>query len=57
MCEKMIREGKAYADDTPQEEMGAERMARKPSRHRDNSVEKNLAIWEEMKKVVKNSSF
>ncbi|XP_045040367.2 bifunctional glutamate/proline--tRNA ligase isoform X3 [Desmodus rotundus] len=49
-AEKLIREGKAYVDDTPAEQMKAEREQRIESRHRTNSVEKNLQMWEEMKK-------
>ncbi|XP_061172906.1 bifunctional glutamate/proline--tRNA ligase-like [Saccostrea echinata] len=50
LCEKMIRIGKAYVDDTDPETMKKEREERKDSVNRDNSVEKNLAMWEEMKK-------
>ncbi|XP_016020562.2 bifunctional glutamate/proline--tRNA ligase isoform X2 [Rousettus aegyptiacus] len=49
-AEKLIREGKAYVDDTPAEQMKAEREQRIESKHRGNSVEKNLQMWEEMKK-------
>ncbi|XP_005409334.1 PREDICTED: bifunctional glutamate/proline--tRNA ligase [Chinchilla lanigera] len=49
-AEKLIKEGKAYVDDTPAEQMKAEREQRVESRHRNNSVEKNLQMWEEMKK-------
>ncbi|KAK2561535.1 Bifunctional glutamate/proline--tRNA ligase [Acropora cervicornis] len=49
-AEKMIREGKAYADDTPGDKMKEEREQRVKSVNRDNSVEKNLEVWEEMKK-------
>ena len=49
LCERMIREAKAYADDTEPEEMKREREARTESRNRQNSVERNLAMWEEMK--------
>ncbi|XP_045443070.1 bifunctional glutamate/proline--tRNA ligase isoform X1 [Pipistrellus kuhlii] len=49
-AEKLIREGKAYVDDTPAERMKAEREQRTESKHRNNSVEKNLQMWEEMKK-------
>ncbi|XP_054432576.1 bifunctional glutamate/proline--tRNA ligase isoform X2 [Pteronotus mesoamericanus] len=49
-AEKLIQEGKAYVDDTPPEQMKAEREQRVESKHRANSVEKNLQMWEEMKK-------
>ncbi|PFX18452.1 Bifunctional glutamate/proline--tRNA ligase [Stylophora pistillata] len=49
-AEKMIKEGKAYADDTPADRMKEEREQRIKSANRDNSVEKNLEVWEEMKK-------
>ncbi|RMX52849.1 hypothetical protein pdam_00011314 [Pocillopora damicornis] len=68
-AEKMIREGKAYADDTAADKMKEEREQRIKSANRDNfmndhprsdalpqsnrelcAVEKNLEIWEEMKK-------
>uniref|UniRef100_A0A4W5Q0W3 Bifunctional glutamate/proline--tRNA ligase n=1 Tax=Hucho hucho TaxID=62062 RepID=A0A4W5Q0W3_9TELE len=49
MAEQLLREGKAYIDDTPPEQMKAEREQRTESRHRSNSVEQNLKMWEEMK--------
>lgn len=49
-AEKLINEGKAYVDDTPPEQMKAEREQRTESKHRSNSVEKNWQMWEEMKK-------
>ncbi|XP_063159695.1 bifunctional glutamate/proline--tRNA ligase isoform X4 [Candoia aspera] len=49
-AEKLIHEGKAYVDDTPAEQMKMEREQRIESKHRNNSVEKNLHMWEEMKK-------
>ncbi|XP_056021865.1 bifunctional glutamate/proline--tRNA ligase-like isoform X2 [Ostrea edulis] len=49
-CEKMIRLGKAYVDNTDPETMKKEREERKDSVNRNNGVEKNLAMWEEMKK-------
>jgi glutamyl-tRNA synthetase len=49
-CIRMIKEGHAYADDTPQETMRKERMDGIASKNRDKSVEDNLAILEEMKK-------
>ncbi|KAF2368161.1 Proline-tRNA ligase class IIa archaeal-type [Trinorchestia longiramus] len=50
MCEKLIKNGDAFVDDTDAETMKAEREERKESRNRNNSVEKNLSMWEEMKK-------
>lgn len=50
LCERMIKEGKAYADDTEPEEMKKEREAKIESKNRGNSIEKNLELWEEMKK-------
>ncbi|XP_074846044.1 bifunctional glutamate/proline--tRNA ligase isoform X2 [Carettochelys insculpta] len=49
-AEKLIQEGKAYVDNTPAEQMKMEREQRIESKHRSNSVEKNLQMWEEMKK-------
>ena len=49
-CIRIIKEGNAYADDTPQEKMRDERMKGIASECRDKSVEENLAILEEMKK-------
>ncbi|KZV51538.1 putative glutamate--tRNA ligase, cytoplasmic-like [Dorcoceras hygrometricum] len=48
MAEKLIREGKAYVDDTPREQMKQERMDGVESRCRNNSVEENLNLWKEM---------
>ncbi|XP_078505925.1 bifunctional glutamate/proline--tRNA ligase isoform X4 [Lissotriton helveticus] len=49
-AEKLIQEGKAYVDNTPAEQMKMEREQRTESKHRNNSVEKNTEMWEEMKK-------
>ncbi|XP_073950702.1 glutamyl-prolyl-tRNA synthetase isoform X2 [Choristoneura fumiferana] len=49
-CEKLIKEGKAFVDDTPAEQMKNEREQKTDSRNKNNSVEKNLQLWEEMKK-------
>lgn len=49
-CTEIIKAGKAFADDTPGDVMSTMRMAREPSVHRDDSVEDNLARFEEMKK-------
>ncbi|XP_050666009.1 bifunctional glutamate/proline--tRNA ligase isoform X3 [Leptidea sinapis] len=52
-CEKLIKEGKAFVDDTPAEQMKTEREQKVDSKNRNNSVEKNLKLWEEMKKGSK----
>ena len=49
LCERMIKEGKAYADDTEPEEMKKEREAKTESKMRNVSVDANLKAWEEMK--------
>ncbi|KAF2200903.1 glutamyl-tRNA synthetase [Delitschia confertaspora ATCC 74209] len=49
-CVRLIKEGKAYADDTLQEQMRKERMDGIASGRRDATVEENLARFEEMKK-------
>merc|ERR1719450_9875 len=48
-CEKLIKDGKAYIDDTDAETMKAEREQMKESKNRNNSVEKNLSLWSKMK--------
>ncbi|KAI8644389.1 tRNA synthetases class I, catalytic domain-containing protein [Parasitella parasitica] len=47
---KMIKEGKAYCDDTEQTVMREQRTARIPSKCRDNSVEETLRRFDEMSK-------
>lgn len=47
---KLIKEGKAYCDDTPLEQMREERMVGDASARRERSVEENLQVFtEEMK--------
>ncbi|KJA27129.1 hypothetical protein HYPSUDRAFT_132070 [Hypholoma sublateritium FD-334 SS-4] len=46
---QLIKDGKAYADDTEQLQMREERFNGIASKHRDDSVEANLAHFEEMK--------
>lgn len=46
---QMIKEGKAYCDDTPVEKMREERGEGIASARRDRSVEENLKMFEEMK--------
>ncbi|KAH7416420.1 hypothetical protein KP509_14G090700 [Ceratopteris richardii] len=48
MAEKLIREGKAYIDDTPKEQMRKERMDGIESKCRGQTVEENIALWKEM---------
>lgn len=50
MCKRLISEGQAYADDTDQETMRAQRMDGIASKRRDRTVEENLRIFEEMTK-------
>ncbi|EYC44520.1 hypothetical protein Y032_0459g1845 [Ancylostoma ceylanicum] len=50
MCEKLLKEGKAYVDDTDTETMRKEREDRVESKNRNATPEANLALWEEMKK-------
>jgi glutamyl-tRNA synthetase len=46
----MIKDGKAYCDDTPLEEMRAQRMDGIASKRREDGVEENLARFAEMTK-------
>jgi glutamyl-tRNA synthetase len=48
-CVQMIKTGKAYADDTEKELMHDQRWDGLPSGRRDESIEDNLAHFEEMK--------
>lgn len=47
-CEKLIKEGKAYVDDTEPEQMKKERDERTESNNRKNDVAKNMKMWEDM---------
>ncbi|KAI1292291.1 Bifunctional glutamate/proline--tRNA ligase [Halotydeus destructor] len=49
-CVELIKIGKAYVDDTPPDVMKEEREQRAESRNRNNSVEKNLEMWNDMVK-------
>ncbi|KAK9886701.1 hypothetical protein WA026_017618 [Henosepilachna vigintioctopunctata] len=49
-CEKMLKQGIAYADDTDPEIMKQEREQKLESANRNNDVAKNFKLWEEMKK-------
>ena len=48
-CIQVLKEGNAYADDTDREVMAEERWHGRASKCRDNTVEENLAHFEEMK--------
>lgn len=47
---QMIKDGNAYVDDTPQETMREQRMHGIASKARNQSVEENLRLFEEMAK-------
>ncbi|KFD45817.1 hypothetical protein M513_13298 [Trichuris suis] len=49
-CELLLANGQAYVDDTDPELMKQEREQRKPSKCRDNDVEKNKRLFDEMKR-------
>ncbi|XP_066559090.1 bifunctional glutamate/proline--tRNA ligase isoform X2 [Amia ocellicauda] len=49
LAEQLLKEGRAYIDDTPPEQMKQEREQRQESHNRSNTVERNLELWEEMK--------
>lgn len=55
-CVHILKIGKAYADDTAQEEMRDQRMKGLPSARRDASVEENLAHLAEMKEGTEGGS-
>lgn len=38
LCEKLIKEGKAFVDDTPAEQMKAEREQKEESKNRNNCM-------------------
>lgn len=48
MALKLIKEGKAYVDDTPREQMQKERMDGIDSKCRKNTVAENIDLWKEM---------
>ncbi|BAA90375.1 putative multifunctional amino acid-tRNA ligase [Oryza sativa Japonica Group] len=48
MAENLIKQGKAYVDDTPKEQMRSERMDGVESKCRNNTVQDNLSLWKEM---------
>ena len=47
--EQLLKEGKAYVDDTPGDQMKTEREQRVESKNRNNAVQINLERWEQMK--------
>ncbi|XP_014470889.1 PREDICTED: bifunctional glutamate/proline--tRNA ligase [Dinoponera quadriceps] len=49
-CTALIESGHAYVDDTPAHVMKEQREQKVKSDNRDNTVEKNLALWEEMRR-------
>lgn len=49
-CEFLLKSGVAFVDDTEPEVMKNEREQRTESKNRNNSIEKNWQMWEEMKK-------
>jgi glutamyl-tRNA synthetase len=48
LAEQSIKDGWSYMDNTPQEQMQAERLERKESANRNNSVEDNLRLFQLM---------
>ena len=51
-CVKIIKNGHAYADNTPQEQLREERMNHVESKNRNNSIEENLKHFDEMKQAT-----
>ncbi|CAK9797250.1 Bifunctional glutamate/proline--tRNA ligase [Anthophora plagiata] len=47
-CTELIKEGKAYVDNTPANIMKEQRDRKEMSMNRNNSVEDNLNLWNEM---------
>ncbi|KOC60945.1 Bifunctional glutamate/proline--tRNA ligase [Habropoda laboriosa] len=47
-CTKLIKEGKAYVDNTPANIMKEQRDQKVMSTNRNNSIENNLNLWNEM---------
>ncbi|VAH21395.1 unnamed protein product [Triticum turgidum subsp. durum] len=48
MAECLIKQGKAYVDDTPKDNMNTERRDGVESKCRNSTVEENLLLWSEM---------
>jgi len=51
LAERMIKEGNAYCDPSPQETQQKERFDRIENAYRSQSVEENLRLWKEMHKA------
>ncbi|KAL0213029.1 hypothetical protein RCL1_006655 [Eukaryota sp. TZLM3-RCL] len=49
-CEELLHNGNAFVDNTPVDEMRTLRSTLQPSIRRDNSIEENVRLWNEMKK-------
>ncbi|CAK5095906.1 unnamed protein product [Meloidogyne enterolobii] len=47
-CEQLLKDGKAYVDDTDSETMRKEREERIESKNRNNSPVENMSLWNEM---------
>uniref|UniRef100_A0A915N484 Glutamyl/glutaminyl-tRNA synthetase class Ib catalytic domain-containing protein n=1 Tax=Meloidogyne javanica TaxID=6303 RepID=A0A915N484_MELJA len=47
-CEQLLKDGKAYVDDTDSETMRKEREERIESKNRNNSPGENMSLWNEM---------
>eukprot|EP01100_Stratorugosa_tubuloviscum_P010266 TRINITY_DN4384_c1_g1_i2.p1 TRINITY_DN4384_c1_g1~~TRINITY_DN4384_c1_g1_i2.p1 ORF type:complete len:539 (+),score=231.52 TRINITY_DN4384_c1_g1_i2:111-1727(+) len=52
IAEQMIKDGFAYIDHTPVEELRKERMDGIESKFRNNTIEENLNLWQEMRKAT-----
>ncbi|KAB0799789.1 hypothetical protein PPYR_07669 [Photinus pyralis] len=48
-CEKLLKEGKAYVDDTEPELMKQQREQKIESENRSNTYQQNINLWNEMK--------
>ncbi|KAL0487603.1 glutamate tRS [Acrasis kona] len=48
LAEQLIEQGKAYVDDTPQEQMKQEKWSMLDGANRNNDVQKNMRMWKEM---------
>jgi len=55
IAKQLIKEGIAYMDDTPQEQMQSERMSMINSKKRETSVEENMKLFESLMKGEKES--